>query len=617
MQSKPGFPTSRAARILAVVVVALAVFAYANAASNGFALDDETIVVKNPLVRSVGNLVRIFTTDYWTGAAATGDARDPGLYRPLTVFSYALNYAVSGLSATAFHITNIVLHAVTSLVLFLFAGELLGSAVAAFVVSSVFAVHPIHVEAVTGIVGRAEVLVALFALLALWVGRKTTIAAAVGAGLLYLLALFSKESAITLPVLFALYDWTRRERLRDSGLLTVKALAPRYAALAVALIIYLPLRLNAVTQPALAWAGWKGVPAYARALTASRVLVEYIGLFFWPKTLLADYWVTDVPVAHSVADAPALLSTILLAGLVVLLVSRLRHRRTLVFSVAWFLVTILPASNLFFASGLGKAERILYLPSVGLCLALGCAVLALDAWPQFRTRVLPVTLSLVLLALGARTIRRNQDWRDTFTLAKASLAVSPHSLLMNSLVARQLVARGEARQAVPLLQEASRQEPTRARFHVLLGAAYYADKQPEQAVAEYTKALQLEPRNADALNDLGVLYLDQGNGNEALKWFDAAISASPQHSDAHTNRGLVYLPAGRLDDAIQDFRAAIAADPARAEAHNGLGVAYARSGRPNEAAAEFREALRLRPDFASARTNLNALLNPSSSARPR
>jgi Tfp pilus assembly protein PilF len=477
-------------------------------------------------------------------------------------------------------------------------------------------VHPIHVEAVTGIVGRAEILVTLFALVALWVGRKTTMAAAAGVGVLYLLALFSKESAITLPVLFVLYDWTRREQLRKGGPFTVRALAPRYAALAGALLIYLAFRLNAVTQPAIPWAGWKGVSAYARVLTASRVLVEYIGLFFWPKTLLADYWITDVPIARSLADAPALLATILLAGLILLLVTKLRRRRTVVFSVAWFLVTILPASNLFFASGLGKAERILYLPSVGLCLALGCGVLALAARPQFQTRVLPVALSAVLLALGARTFRRNQDWRDTFTLAKASLADSPHSMLMNSLVARELVARGDPRQAVPLLQEASRQEPTRARFHVLLGAAYYSDKQPEQAVAEYAKALQLEPRNADALNDLGVVYLDQGNGNEALKWFDAAIGASPQHSDAHTNRGVVYLRSGRLNDAIQDFRAAISADPTRAEAHNGLALAYAQSGRPNEAAAEFREALRLRPDFAEARSNLNLLLNPGGSARP-
>jgi len=533
---------------------------------------------------------------------------DPGLYRPLTVFSYALNYRVSGLSATAFHVTNILLHAGTSLVLFLFAGELLGSAAAAFVAASVFAVHPIHVEAVTGVVGRAEILVALFALLALWVGRKATVAAAAGAGLFYLLGLFSKESAITLPALFALYDWTRREQLRESGLLTLKALAPRYAALAGALAIYLAFRLNAVTEHALAWTGWLGVPAYARVLTANRVLVEYVGLFIWPRTLLPDYWVTDVPIARSLTDVPALISSILLGGLILLLATKLRRQKTLVFSVAWFLVTILPASNLFFATGLGKAERILYLPSVGLCLVLGWAVLSLEAWPRIRRGALTVALPVALLALGARSIRRNQDWRDTFTLASASLAVSPHSFLMNSLVARELVARGDARQAVPLLEEVIRQTPNKAKGYALLGAAYYFDKQTERAVAEFTRALQLDPKNVDALNDLGVVYLDRGNGGEALKWFNAAITAAPQHADAHINRGLLYQSAGQIEPAIQDFRAAIAIDSTRPEAHNDLGTAYGRSGRITEAAAEFREALRLRPDYAGARANLNALL---------
>jgi Tfp pilus assembly protein PilF len=601
---------------LAAAVVALAVLAYANATRNGFVLDDDAIVVKNPLVRSVGNLVRIFTTDYWTGAGAAGDAVDPGLYRPLTVFSYAQTYRVSGLSATAFHITNLALHAGIALVLFLFASELLGSAAPAFAAAAVFAVHPIHVEAVTGIVGRAEILVTLFVVLALWLGRRPSVIAAIGAGLLYLLALFSKESAVTLPVLFALYDWTRREQLRERGILSVKALAPRYAALAAALVVYLAFRLHAVTQSAHVWSGWIGVPAYARVLTAIRTLFEYLWLFVWPRTLLADYWVTDVPIARSLADGPALVSLILLVGLIVLVATKLRHQRTLVFSIAWFLVTILPASNLFFASGLGKAERILYLPSVGLCLVLGCAVLALDAWPQTRRATLTVALPAALLALSARTIRRNEDWRDTFTLASASLAVSPHSFLMNNLVARELVARGAAGQAVPLLEEALRQSPNKAQAHTLLGVAYYADKQTERAVAEYNKALQLDPRNAEALNDLGVVFLDQGNVNEAAKWFNAAISTAPRYADAHTNRGLVYLSAGRLDEAIQDFRAAIATDSTRAEAHNSLGVAYARSGRTTEAAAEFREALRLRPDYASARTNLNAVLGIGGATRP-
>src|SRR4029078_9636381 len=150
-------------------------------------------------------------------------------------------------------------------------------------------------------------------------------------------------------------------------------------------------------------------------------------------------------------------------------------------------------------------------------------ILALERWPQLRRGTLTVALPVALLALSARTMRRNNDWRDTFTLASASLAVSPHSLVMHNLVARGLVERGAPGQAVALLEEAIRQGPAqtkdqmtpaapysappKSKYHMLRGVAYYADKQTDRAIAEYSKALQLEPRDAEAMNDLGVVYL--------------------------------------------------------------------------------------------------------------
>jgi len=585
--------------------VILAGLAYANALRNGFVLDDVPIIVRNPLIRSLGNLPQIFATDYWAGAGGA----DPGLYRPLTVFSYALNYSLSGLSAAAFHATNVVLHAATTLAVFLLGAELLASAGAAFAAAAIFAVHPLHTEAVTSIVGRAEVLVTLFFVLALWIGRdRTSWRAAVGVGVLYLAALLSKESAATLPLVFLLVDWTGRDSLARDAQPWWRAVVPRYVVLAVALVVYLVLRANAVHQSAHSWAGFVGVPSYARIFTASRVLLEYLGLFLWPRTLLADYWVADVPVARSLADPTVLLSFVAWLGLILLFATKLRRQKALLLSVAWFFITILPASNLLFAAGLGKAERILYLPSAGLCLAVGALVLALRSWGIVNRQLLAVALLLLILALGVRTLRRNEDWRDNFTLAQASLAVSPTSPIMNDLAAEQLVKRGLARQAIPMLQRSVGQSPDKALFHVHLGVAYYAEKQTDSAVAEYNKALQIEPRNADALTNLGVVDLDRGDLDAARARFSAALASAPTHTDAHIDRGLVYMSAARYDEAIQDFRAAIQSDPNIPEAHNNLGAANMRSGRLTEAAAEFRAALALRPDYASARTNLDALL---------
>jgi len=591
-------------------VVALSLAAYANSITNAFVLDDIPIIVQNPLVRSLANLTRIFTSDYWAGSGMDGVLRDPGLYRPLTIFTYALNYAVSGLSPVAFHATNVALHAATAVMVLLLAVELLGPTVAAFAAGAIFAVHPIHAEAVTGVVGRAELLTAFFALLSLRVGRGTSISAAAGSGVFYLLALFSKESAAMLPALFLLYDWTRQGSSDRSARTPLKALAPRYVALAIALIVYAAFRFNAVKLPAHSWDGWLGVPGYARVLTAIRVLAEYLLLFIWPRTLLADYAAGDVPVARS-PDVAVLLSVALWIALIVAFTTKLRRHRVLLFSFAWFFLAILPASNLLFAAGLGKAERILYFPSVGLCLATGWVIQWLYDRAATRQTPLAIAFSAVLLALAMRTWRRNEDWRNDLVLARASLAISPASALMNSVAGTELLKLDSTREATPFLERAVREAPAKPFYHVRLGSAYYSAQQSERAAAEFQRALQLSPRDPDALSDLGAIYIDRHDLNQALTLLNAALSASPRHAGAHMNRGLVYLAAGRIDDAIQDFRAAIDIDPSRADGHNNLGVAYGRSGRLREAAAEFREALRLRPDYASARTNLSAVLSSS------
>lgn len=567
-------------------------------------LDDVTIVAENPLIRDLANAGHFFRADYWTGAGADATIADPGLYRPLTVLTYALDYRLWGLNATAFHVVNVVLHMLASVVFLIGATEIVGSPLAATAAAAVFAVHPLHTEAVAGIVGRAEVLGTFLFLLAFWAGRLPR-RRAVLCGVLYLLALFSKETAVTLPAVFLLDDWLHRDALPAGRAKALRQLAPRYAALGVALAVYLAFRFSAVTHPAYIWAGFSGVSAGARVLTASRVLAEYVCLFVWPRTLLPDYWLTDVPIAHSIAEPLVAFSLALWIALAVLVVRRLRDDRVFVFGVGWFFITILPVSNLLFRIGVGKAERILYLPSAGLCLLVGWAVLRLERPAARRWAV--IALAPILLALAARTVRRNADWKDNLSLATAALRTSPGSPVMNDLAAGELARRGAVNEALPLLREAVRQAPEKSQLHVHLGIAYARLGQPDQAIAEYTTALRLSPGDADAHNDLGVAYLDQHRVDDAVQEFAAAIRANPAKADAHVNLGSVYLDLHRLDEAIAEFRTAVQLNPSSPEAHNNLGVAYLRSAQLDSAAAQFEQALGLRPGYESARKNLSAV----------
>ena len=603
------------------LIVALVVVAYANALRNGFVLDDIPIIVENPIVRDVGNVGTIFGSNYWSrgGAGMVGDST---LYRPLAVLSYTVDHAVWGANATAFHAMNVALHAATCVLLFVLAMRLFGNGFAAFAVGSIFAVHPIHVEAVTGIVGRAEVLATLFFLAAFLVlrlpgtprhpeapaPRVESWGRAAGGGALYLLALFSKESATTLPAVLALDDWLRRRASsRDPSILAPVII--RYGALAVALGIYLAFRAQAVTGGSQMWPGFVGVSDGARILTASRVLLEYVGLFVFPKTLLADYWKQDVPIATSVLD-PLVLMSIVAWVAIATVAFRLRQRDpALVLSIAWFFITIAPVSNIPFPIGVGKAERILYLPSIGLCLVAAWALQRAKERLQ-RPALARVALAAIVFALAGRTAVRNNDWRDNFTLATATLAVSPASPLMNDLAAGELFRRGDSRRAVELLRVAVREAPDMALLRSHLGAAYHSQGLVDEAIAEYREAIRTNPTDASAYNNLGVAYRDKGREAEAIAQFEAAIRVSSSYADPHINIGSVHLQHGRLREAEASFAAAVSADPLSAGAHNALGVAYYRLGQAERAAEHYRQALRLDPANASARANLDRLAAP-------
>ena len=532
-------------RPLALIIV-LAVLAYANAIRNGFVLDDIPIIVENPVVQSVGNVGTIFTTNYWS-RGGTNTVGDPTLYRPLTVLTYAIDYAVWGSgNAGGFHATNILLHVVATVVLFLVGLNVLGRSVAAVAAAAIFAVHPIHTEAVTGVIGRAEVLATLFFLLAFHVLRAPTAdSTAAGAGkslwaraalgaALYLLGLFSKETAVTLPAVLAVDDWLRRDRLPNAPSAKRTYLAARYGALLIAAAIYFVLRQSAITNTPHLWPGFEGVSAVQRVLTASRVLMEYLALFVFPRTLQPDYWKTDVPIAVSLGNIMVLLSIALWASLGALVVRMRRRDTALVLSIAWFFITIAPVSNIFFPIGVAKAERVLYLPSVGLCFIAGWVY----AWAVERARgswIPRVALAGIVVALGARTVIRNRDWRDNYTLAIAALKVSPSSPLMSDIAAGELVKTGDTNRALALLQEAVRQAPGMPLIRTHLGLVYYSQRRYDEAIAELQESIRRHPTEAEAHNNLGVVYAQVGQLDKAAASYREAIRLNPAYEAPRQN----------------------------------------------------------------------------------
>jgi len=496
-ESKGGTRRAPAARsILTPRRVAILIFiaagaVYLNSLGGQFVFDDTSIIQNNPQIRGLGitNLRHIFGSHYWQTVAGQG-----GLYRPLVILSYALNYAVGGFDPAGYHFVNVLLHALNSVLVFLIIHELFGDLVFAAWSGLLFALHPIRTEAVAYVVGRAESLAAFFFLVAwlCYIRRKLVLSAAA-----FLLAVLSKESAFTFLAAPLLTDYLvfvgpphqpaanhslGLRRYLPLGLAAAVAVGLRYAVLGG----FAPLYINPTSNP-LATAG-----TLTRLLTATHVLGKYFWLLVFPVPLSADYSFNQIPPVISAANLSFLLPASILLAVMAGIARSFRRSPPLFLCGAFFLATFSLTSNFVRPIGTIMAERLLYLPSLGFTCAVAYAV------ARARNREL-ATAAAVLLALlyGGRTVLRNADWRDHLALFSSAAVVSPNSSLVQANLANALLAqKGDAAAAVQHAQEAIRIEPGDPAAHMTLGEAYQRLGDLPRAAEAYQQVETLAPGTA-------------------------------------------------------------------------------------------------------------------------
>lgn len=420
-----------------LAVAACAVVVHLGALLNRFAMDDLYIIVWNPLVHSASGIWRAFGAPYWPP--------DLGgkLYRPLAVASYAFDGLLG--NALWFHAVNLVWHAGASAAVAVLARRWAGTA-AALVAGLLFAVHPVHVEAVANVIGRAELMAALAACLAVYAAivkeHVGWTAVAIVAGLL------SKENAAVAPVLIA---WAWLVGLSRPPRHRMMTFVGSWLAIAV---VYVALR-GAVLAPyarlhdiAPVFVGQSPV---AVRLTALATLADVLRLLVFPLTLRVDYSPAERTIVTSVLDGRFLLGLGALAVWAGLLVAAWRHgRRVEAFGLGWIAIAFLPVANLVFPVGILLAERTLYLPSVGLALALGATLTRL---PPDRVRAM---VAILIIAGGIRSALRVPVWHDDGALTLSILEDSPNSYRGPARMGALYLSRGEAGLALDALRVAAR-----------------------------------------------------------------------------------------------------------------------------------------------------------------
>lgn len=531
----------RASVGVALLVTALAVVPYLNSLSNGFTFDDPDVVRDNPMVTR-DPPIALFTTVY-----------DPGtLYRPLTMLTYVANHRVDH-DPVGFHLVNVVLHALVSLAVLLLARRLLASPFAATSAAALFAVHPVHTEAVSNVVGRAELLAALLvlsALLATLRARATTGGAARGWEAMALIAfaasLLAKESAFTAIGLVAVVVWWTDPARSPAR--TARAVFP-FALVGAAYLVLRVVMIGSLglpTPPALLDNPLAHVGTARRIATAMVVLLDYGALLLLPLHLGADYSYDAVPMVASPFDPRFLLAALVLVaglGLAALLGRRVP---VLVLAALFTAVPLAVTANVFFPIGTIKAERLLYLPSVGWCLAFGW--LAAAAARQHRG-VAVSAVAMLVLGFASRTWARNPDWSDNFALFSAAVASEPNS----------------------------------AKAHYNLGIAWLDRGDPDAAMVHLRKALVIHPEYAQAAFAIGTAYERKGVDAGALDWYAEAIGRDWNYPRAHLNIGALRYQRGEYDAAEAAFRTGLRLDPGNARLLFGLGLVLQAEGRRDEA----------------------------------
>jgi tetratricopeptide (TPR) repeat protein len=449
--------------ILGFVVLA----AFGDSVDGELVLDNLTIIGKDTRIQQFNgqNLYLIFSRNYWWPTF------ESDLYRPLTTFSYLINYSVlgNGRRPDEYHMVNMVLHWLNACLVYLLASRYLVHRVVALVVTLAFAVHPLTIEAVSNIIGRADLFAALFMLAALELHArlraKSTSQPAwprFWLGLCALLTVLSKESGVVLIALMLLDDLahpaTAAARGRGAAIKTWLRSLPwkNYACVVPSLVVltvarYELLKTSPVTHQLVIDNPMALTGFWTHEMTAIKVLGYYFKLTFWPAGLSCDYSYNEIPVfgwTFSGSDIDGWLGLALVVLLSAAALLTWRRRPAVFFFLGFAFIVLLPVSNLVITIGTIMGERFMYLPIVGLLGALASALewcagrapfASALASPRSR-RLSAGVVASVIVALGVRTVVRNLDWHDNVRLWRSAIRVCPNSFKTYKGLATSLAA---------------------------------------------------------------------------------------------------------------------------------------------------------------------------------
>ncbi len=587
--------------LMAFLAVAAAL-PYLNTLRNGFVSDDDMQVLYNPYVRNFHYLAKIFTSQATSHAPGW-----PNYYRPLMNVGYLLCFQVFGLRASGYHLANVVLHVAVVCAVFLLTKRMFQNRDLALMAAVLFAIHPIHSEAVAWIAASPDLELSIFYLLTFWLflavarpgGRFSYLAQLAMAGS-FVLALLSKEQAVTLPVLATVYEHFYRP---DRGETRPTQKVRRYAALWLLTVAYLLFRVRFLGALSSGFSA-NGLTWFLTFLSALALLGQYLWEALWPVNL---HVLCPFHTPLSLFDPPVVGGLVGLAVCSALFFYLWRRAKPLSFGLVWMLIPLAPALNARWMPVGAFAERYLYLPSVGFCWLLGWGLLRLRARASPRgaawSRALATAFVLLVALCSFRIVTRNRDWRNNLTLYTNTLAACPDANYLRRELGAAYWDKGDVESAEREWLEVLKTVPQQSSTWSSLGLLYLKKQNYSQALEFLRKALECDPRNPDAHHSLGLYYMNTGSLKLAEPELRTALSLFPSNYEARNELGMLYVGEGRTAEAEEQFRQSVEMEP-NITGYGNLGLIHWRRGDVKLAEQEWREALRLAPNDSSILNNL-------------
>src|SRR6516164_5625153 len=537
--------------------------------------DDHVYVYENPLV------VRGLSAETVIGAFTHTHARN---WHPLTTLSHMLDCQLYGLNAGSHHLTNVILHTISVLLLFLVLKQMTAALWQSAFVAALFAIHPLHVESVAWIAERKDVLSAVFFILTLAAYVQYTRAPSalryLFVMLLFALGLMSKPMLVTLPFVLLLLDYWPLGRIgaqkseirrRLPTLITEKILLFALSALSCIATLFAQRQgPSAIDQLPFLW----------RLENTFVTYVTYIWQMLWPSQLAVFYPHPNgrLPIAEvTVAIA-------VLVGISLLVISLRRTKPYLFTGWFWYLGMLVPVVGLVQVGEQSHADRYTYLPQIGLYIMITWAIgdLLLES-TRIRRVLVGVMAAMAIVILSVRAFGQTSYWKNSDTLWNHTLAVTGENDVAHNNLGFLFLSRGEL----------------------------------DKAISEFQTALDIRSRNTQSHYSLGTALIQSNLGNalsrkqlldEAIDHLHEAIRLRPDYADAYFNLGSVLFQQGRIDQAIAQWQAALAIRPRDAEAHRNVADALRKQGKVKEAISEYEQALNIAPEDGVALNSLAWIL---------